>query len=42
MVVLGRRWLARKAWLTEKPEPLIILPPWAMRWFKKKKAVPLP
>ncbi len=42
MVVLGRRWLARKAWLTEKPEPPIILPPWAMRWFKKKKAVPLP
>lgn len=42
MVVLGRRWLARKAWLTEKPEPLIVAPPLVRSWFKKKKSVPLP
>lgn len=41
MVVLGRRWLARKAWLTEKPEPVIILPPWLAKRFKKK-VVPQP
>lgn len=42
MAVVGRRWLERKAWLTEKPEPLIVLPAFAQQWFKKKKQVPLP
>ncbi|MDY0747249.1 putative O-glycosylation ligase, exosortase A system-associated [Paucibacter sp. R3-3] len=42
MAVVGRRWLARKAWLTEKPEPLIVWPPFAQSWFKKTpKAMPL-
>lgn len=43
MAVVGRRWLARKEWLTEKPEPLLVLPPFVQNWFKKKsKPVPLP
>ena len=43
MAVVGRRWLARKEWLTEKPEPLLVLPPFVQSWFKKKsKPVPLP
>lgn len=42
MAVIGRRWLARKEWLREKPEPLVPLPALVRGWFKKKKAVPLP
>ncbi|PZP29690.1 MAG: putative O-glycosylation ligase, exosortase A system-associated [Roseateles depolymerans] len=43
MAVVGRRWLAEKAWLREKPEPLVVLPPFLQRWFRKKPAaVPLP
>ena len=42
MAVIGRRWLARKEWLKEKPEPLIALPVFVQQWFKKKKSVPLP
>jgi probable O-glycosylation ligase (exosortase A-associated) len=42
MAVIGRRWLARKEWLKEKPEPLIALPVFMQQWFKKKKSVPLP
>jgi len=43
MAVVGRRWLVRKEWLTEKPEPLIVLPAFMQGWFnKKKKAMPLP
>lgn len=43
MAVVGRRWMARKEWLKEKPEPLVVLPPFMRQWFKKKtKAVPLP
>lgn len=37
MAVIGRRWLAGKAWLTEKPEPLVVLPAWLARWGAKKK-----
>lgn len=41
MAVVGRRWLVRREWLTEKPEPLIVLPAFMQRWFgKKKKTVP--
>jgi len=43
MAVVGRRWLARKEWLTEKPEELIVWPAFMRQWIKKKpKAVPLP
>lgn len=42
MAVIGRRWLARKEWLKEKPEPLVTLPMFVQQWFKKKKSVPLP
>lgn len=43
MAVVGRRWLDRKMWLTEKPEPLLVLPVFMQKWFKKKsKTVPLP
>lgn len=43
MVVIGRRWLARKQWLHEKPEPLIVYPAFMQAWFKKKpKSAPLP
>ena len=42
MAVVGRRWLTRKAWLTEKPEPLIVWPSFVQDWFKKKpNAMPL-
>jgi putative inorganic carbon (HCO3(-)) transporter len=34
MAVVGRRWLQNKAWLTEKPEPLVVLPQFMRRWFK--------
>jgi len=37
MAVIGRRWLSSKAWLTEKPEPLVVLPAWLARWGAKKK-----
>ena len=36
MAVVGRRWLVRKEWLREKPEPLITLPLIVQGWFKKK------
>jgi len=36
MAVVGRRWLARKEWLTEKPEELIAWPAFMRRWGKKK------
>lgn len=42
MAVVGRRWLTRKAWLKEPPEPLVVLPPMVQRWFKKKPKVLLP
>lgn len=43
MAVVGRRWLARKEWQTEKPEPLIVLPAFMQQWVRKKsKPVPLP
>jgi putative inorganic carbon (hco3(-)) transporter len=43
MAVVGRRWLARKEWLTEKPEELIAWPAFMRGWIKKKpKPVPLP
>jgi probable O-glycosylation ligase (exosortase A-associated) len=43
MAVVGRRWLARKEWQTEKPEELIVWPALLRRWFKRKpRAVPLP
>jgi len=43
MVVVGRRWLVRKEWLKEKPEPLIVWPAFMQQWVKKKsKSVPLP
>lgn len=43
MGVIGRRWLARKEWLTEKPEPVFVLPGVVQGWFKKKpKSAPLP
>ena len=43
MSVVGYRWLSRKVWLTEKPEPLIVLPAFMQQWFKKKsKPVTLP
>lgn len=42
MAVVGRRWMTRKEWLTEKPEPILVLPAFMQSWFKKKKAVPLP
>lgn len=44
LVVLARRWLDRKKWLTEPVEPILDLPPWLAKWFHKKKpkAVPAP
>jgi putative inorganic carbon (HCO3(-)) transporter len=38
MAVVGRRWMQSKAWLTEKPEPLVTLPPMVRRWFKRAPA----
>lgn len=40
--VLGRRWLLRKAWLTEKEEPVVYWPDWLKKRFQKKRPVPLP
>jgi probable O-glycosylation ligase (exosortase A-associated) len=37
LVVLGRRWLERKKWLTEPDESVLKLPPWLEKWFHKKK-----
>lgn len=37
LAVIGRRWLESKAWLTEKPEPLIVLPAFIANWFKHRK-----
>lgn len=34
--VVGRRWLQNKAWLTEKPEPLVVLPAFMRQWFKPR------
>lgn len=43
MAVVGRRWIARKEWLKEMPEPLIVWPAFMRQWVKKKsKPVPLP
>lgn len=43
MAILGRRWLARKSWQTEAPEPLLVLPPWLSRWgVGKPQPVPKP
>lgn len=36
MAVVGRRWLQNKAWLTEKPEPLVNLPLFVRRMFKPR------
>jgi probable O-glycosylation ligase (exosortase A-associated) len=36
LAVAGRRWLDRKDWLKEKPEPLVTLPAWLGNRFKKK------
>jgi putative inorganic carbon (HCO3(-)) transporter len=41
LVVVGRRWLARKEWLREKDEPVIYWPGLLKKQFQKKKAVPL-
>ena len=40
MAVVGRRWLERKEWLKEAPEPLVVLPALMQRWFKPRKALP--
>jgi len=42
LAVVGRRWLARKEWLHEKEEPVIVWPAFLKKRFDKKKAVPLP
>jgi hypothetical protein len=42
LVVVGRRWLARKEWLREKEEPVIYWPEFLRKQFVKKKPVPLP
>jgi len=42
MAVVGSRWLARKEWLTEKPEPVIVLPAFLRRLDKKRKPQPQP
>lgn len=34
MAVIGQRWMARKAWLTEAAEPLVVFPIWLRRLFK--------
>ncbi|MBW8844401.1 MAG: putative O-glycosylation ligase, exosortase A system-associated [Burkholderiales bacterium] len=36
LAVAGRRWLDRKEWLKEKPEPLVTLPAWLSNRFRKK------
>ncbi|MFT7724550.1 MAG: putative O-glycosylation ligase, exosortase A system-associated [Roseateles sp.] len=41
MAVIGQRWMANKAWLKEVPEPLVVLPAWLSRRFKKKPDVAL-
>ncbi len=38
LAVIGRRWLESKAWLTEKPEPLIVLPAFMDGWFKSNRS----
>jgi len=37
LAVVGRRWLSRKAWLTERPEPVIVLPNFLQHWLKSMK-----
>ncbi|MFG6466422.1 putative O-glycosylation ligase, exosortase A system-associated [Roseateles sp. BYS87W] len=37
MAVVGRRWLARKAWLREPEEPLIVWPQFMRGWIKNKR-----
>lgn len=41
MAVIGQRWLARKAWMTEVLEPLVVLPVWLRRLFKTTPDVAL-
>lgn len=38
LAVIGRRWLERKAWLTEPEEPLIHWPGFMAQWFKSRRA----
>jgi len=36
LAVLGKRWLDRKEWLKEPPEPLVVLPNWLRKRAKNK------
>lgn len=38
LVVVGRRWLDRKTWLKEKPEPVIHWPAWLRKRFAREKS----
>lgn len=40
LAVIAWRWMDRKEWLTEKPEPLIPLPSFWPRWLGGKPAAP--
>ncbi len=42
LAVLGRRWIERESWRTEPIEPVLVLPAFMQRWFKKPPSSLMP